>query len=138
MSRQQVAKRIVERETPAAGEDGILAENIGIDIGGLLTPVLGVGMATPCESAQVLSTSEDDQRELWLELYRGNRMMAKDCTFLGRFGITGLDARPAGIPQVAVTFSIRDGDLLIEAQDVEGRLTLQIEEHPIEKRGRQL
>ncbi|MBX2796868.1 MAG: Hsp70 family protein [Myxococcales bacterium] len=107
---------VIEARTPAA-VGGTLQENVGIDSNGVMTPLLDRGTPTPCEATVVFSTGLDDQEAITVPLLRGMRMMAGDNEVLGTLEVSGFPKSPAGIPQVAITLAIRDGDLVAYATE---------------------
>lgn len=107
---------VVEAGTPAWG-DGMVVQNIGFPMHGMVMPVIAVGMPLPSEATQVFSTGTPDQDLLEVQVCRGMRVMAADNELLGTFRISGFASGPAGVPQIAVTLTLADGDLRISAVD---------------------
>ena len=122
----------IEAKTPAA-VGGSMQENVGLDSHGAMMPVLGLGTALPCEATQVFSTGTDDQDALAIPLFRGVRAMTQDNTPLGTLFIQGIPPKPAGIPQIAVTLAIKDGDLVAFAADDRGEFEVEVELLPPEE-----
>jgi endoplasmic reticulum chaperone BiP len=53
-----------------------------------------------------------------IQVFEGERSMAKDNHLLGRFELTGIPPAPRGVPQIDVTFEIdANGILSVSAQD---------------------
>ncbi len=118
---------VVESPTPAASKTGHLIEHIGIEtLGGVFTPLLEKGCKIPCSITEVFSTADDNQTELRLSLLRGNAKLAKQTKFLGKYAVVGIDRRPRGTPQIAITFTVRGATFAIEAFDNQRRIPLAV------------
>ena len=68
----------------------------------------------PTMKKDMFTTVQDNQNQILIAVYEGERAMAKDNHFLGQFDLTGIPPAPRGVPQVEVTFEI----------DVNGILTV--------------
>ncbi len=90
---------------------------VGIDtVGGVMTAVIERHTTLPVRRSQVFSTYTDDQPEVLLQVFEGERAMTRDCNLLGDFSLTGLPPMPRGVPQIEVTFDVdADGVLNVEA-----------------------
>ncbi|MEN0063295.1 MAG: Hsp70 family protein [Myxococcota bacterium] len=117
---------LIESESAAIGM-AQLAENVGLDNNGVLMPLLAVGTPLPAEAMQVMSTGSDEQSTIAIDLYRGNRMMAKDGTFLGRFAAAGFELAPAGIPQIGFCITVEGTSLWLSVTDERAGLPLRVE-----------
>jgi len=63
---------VLERNSPAVGEGGVLIEDIGLEtLGGIFTPLLKTGCATPCKDSEIFSTAQDNQSKFQVSLFRG-------------------------------------------------------------------
>jgi molecular chaperone DnaK len=72
----------------------------------------------PVEVTRTFTTSEDRQTTVEFHVVQGESKRAKDNGLLGRFTLEGLEAAPAGTPQIDVTFSIDvNGMVLVGACD---------------------
>jgi molecular chaperone DnaK len=123
---------VVEPRSPALGNDGRLAQDVGIETqGGVFTPLLASGCAAPCSTSQVFSTAEDNQTRIQVLLYRGNAKLVSQAHFLGRFEITGFAEAPRGVPRVEVTFLASGTEISLQAIDASSakRLAIRRVEH---------
>lgn len=91
---------------------------LGIRTGQLMTPIIKRNSSVPISASKVVSTSKDDQESVVIEVYQGEREIARDNRLLGAFRFSGLEREKRGIPEIQITFSIDiNGILQVEAQD---------------------
>ena len=68
----------------------------------------------PLTSPQVFTTGTDDQTSALFTVYEGERPIAKNNTFLGKFIMDNIPPSPRGVPQLDCVFEIdRDGILTV-------------------------
>jgi len=74
--------------------------------------------AIPCKKSEVFSTAADNQTQVGIKVFQGEREMALDNKFLGHFDLVGIPPSPRGRPQIEVTFDIdANGILNVSAKD---------------------
>merc|ERR1712194_467811 len=56
--------------------------------------------------AQTFSTAADNQTQVGIKVFQGEREMAADNKLLGQFDLVGLPPAPRGVPQIEVSFDI--------------------------------
>src|SRR5205085_4084328 len=72
----------------------------------------------PKTATQLFSTAEDNQPAVTIQVYQGERPMARDNRQLGVFHLEGIEPAPRGLPQIEVTFDIdANGILNVSAKD---------------------
>jgi molecular chaperone DnaK len=115
---KQSSSIVVETNTPVIGKDGLLVKSVGLEtLGGVFTPIFVVGNKPPLRKTEVFSTAADNQDQIKIDLYRGGGKLVSDCQHLGEYEIIGIAKAPRGVPNIAVSFEIRDGSILLSARD---------------------
>ncbi len=93
--------------------------SLGIETkGGVMTKLIERNAAIPTKSSEVLSTAEDNQPSVAIQVFQGERQFTRDNKLLGTFELTGIAPAPRGIPQIEVTFDIdSNGIVHVSAKD---------------------
>ncbi|MGX5694360.1 molecular chaperone DnaK [Dermacoccus abyssi] len=93
--------------------------SLGIETkGGLFTKLIERNTAIPTKRTEVFSTAEDNQPSVDIQVFQGEREIAKANKPLGNFELTGIAPAPRGVPQIEVTFDIdANGIVHVSAKD---------------------
>lgn len=91
--------------------------SLGIETaGGLINVLVPRNSTIPCLRTEMFSTYCDNQEEVLVSVFEGERQLCKDNHLLGNFRLTQLPEAKAGIPQIEVTFEVDvDGILHVSA-----------------------
>jgi molecular chaperone DnaK len=93
--------------------------SLGIEtLGGVMTVLIPRNTTIPTRKSEIFSTAADNQTAVDVQVFQGERPMAKNNRNLGTFRLDGIPAAPRGVPQVEVTFDIdANGILNVSATD---------------------
>ncbi|MBA3701057.1 MAG: molecular chaperone DnaK [Planctomycetes bacterium] len=93
--------------------------SLGIETeGGVMTVMIERNTTIPKDHTQVFSTAANNQPAVDIQVYQGERRMARDNRQIGKFTLDGIPPAPRGMPQIEVTFKIdANGILEVKAKD---------------------
>ncbi len=93
--------------------------SLGIEtMGGVMERLIHRNTTIPTSIAEGFTTAVDNQTHVDIHVLQGERELAKDCRSLARFKLGPIQAQPAGVPRIEVTFLIdANGILNVNARD---------------------
>lgn len=97
----------------------VVSLSLGIEtVGGVFSPIIRRNTTLPVKETQVFTTSEDNQTEVDINIYQGERPLVKYNKFLGSLKLKDIPCAPKNVPKIEVTFeSDASGICKITARD---------------------
>nr|ANQ44604.1 heat shock 70 kDa protein [Paratrypanosoma confusum] len=93
--------------------------SLGVETaGGVMSVLIPRNTAVPVQKSQTFSTNADNQRNVEVKVYEGERPLVSQCQCLGTFTLTDIPPAPRGKPRITVMFDINtDGILVVSATE---------------------
>jgi molecular chaperone DnaK len=90
--------------------------------GGAFTRVINANTTIPVSRSLIFSTVEDNQAEVDIQIFQGEREIAEENKLLGKFTLLDIKRAPRGVARIEVTFSINiNGILNVSAMDLSSK-----------------
>lgn len=81
-----------------------------------VTEIIPRNAILPAHGSETFTTSEDNQTSVYIQVYEGERVLAKDNTLLANVCLEGITAADKGVATIEVTFDVtKQGELNINA-----------------------
>ncbi len=106
--------------------------SLGIEtLGGAFSKLIVRNTTVPCSITEEFSTQVENQSGIEVNIYQGERELVADCRHIGSFQLSGIPPMPAGLPRVAVTFTVdQHGLLRVSARELRSGMTASVEVRP--------
>lgn len=93
--------------------------SLGIEtFGGIFTRLIERNTTIPTKKSQVFSTAADNQTQVGIKVFQGERDIAAENKLLGNFDLDGIPPAPRNVPKIEVTFDIdANGIVNVSARD---------------------
>lgn len=97
----------------------VIPLSLGVETSrGMMYKVIERNTPIPCQVTKDLTTLEDYQNAMTIEIFEGERALTKDNNLLGYFDLKGIPPAPRGVAKIDVTFNVNiDGILSVTARD---------------------
>jgi len=93
--------------------------SLGLEtLGGVFARIVDRNTPIPTNKKQAFSTAADNQTQVSIRVFQGEREFATQNKLLGSFELIGIAPAPRGVPQIEVTFDLdANGILKVHAKD---------------------
>lgn len=98
----------------------IIPLSLGVQtLGNLMDTIIPINSIIPITRTRKYTTDSDNETEVMIRIYEGERKMTKDNYLIGEFLLGGIEPAPRGIAEIEVTFNIDvNGVLSVMAEDL--------------------
>ncbi|RLN79093.1 hypothetical protein BBJ28_00022232 [Nothophytophthora sp. Chile5] len=122
---------LVDAPTPAKPLNMVNAVPLTLSLGltnGSVSELIHRDTVLPATMTELFTTSEDNQEAVFLQVYEGQRLMAKDNTLVAQLSVAGITPLPKGDAEIEVTFTVSTkGVLSVTASERKaGKKTLEV------------
>jgi len=93
--------------------------SLGVEVkGGLFERLIEKNTTIPTEESKIFTTAQDNQTQVQIRVFQGEREIAAENELLGEFALRGIPPSPAGVPQIEVTFALDENGIVnVSAED---------------------
>ncbi len=94
--------------------------SLGLEtLGGVLTVMIPKNTTIPSKKTEVFTTAADNQPSVEVQVFQGERPMARDNKQIGSFHLDGIPPAPRQVPKIEVAFDLdANGVLSVSAKDL--------------------
>lgn len=124
---------LTHNENPFTDEI-VLVDVIPLSLGigtsnGVFSPIIDRNSTIPIKKTQKFTTDTDNESEIEIKIYEGERKLVKDNTLIGKFLLKNIEKANKGVPVIEITFNVDvNGIINVTAKDIrsnsENKLTI--------------
>jgi molecular chaperone DnaK len=94
--------------------------SLGLEtLGGVLTVMIPKNTTIPSRKTEIFTTAADNQPSVEVQVFQGERPMARDNKQIGSFHLDGIPPAPRQVPKIEVAFDLdANGVLSVSAKDL--------------------
>ena len=102
--------------------------SLGVETsGGRMQVMIPKNTAIPTSATEIFSTAEDNQGEVTVQVFQGERPLTKDNKLLAQFDLNNIPPAARGVPQIEVRFELdANGIVSVTARDLGTNLEQQM------------
>lgn len=87
--------------------------SLGVNtVGNRHAVVISKNTSIPVRKTSIFTTSADNQTQVEIEVFQGERLLSYENNRLGQFVLSGIPSMPRGMPKIEVTFDLDNNGLL--------------------------
>jgi L1 cell adhesion molecule like protein len=87
--------------------------SLGVEAqGSQMAVIIPRNTSIPCSKQQTFSTASDNQMQVEIRVFEGERPLTKDNNLLGTFELSNIPPAPRGVPQIEITLSLDSNGIL--------------------------
>jgi len=91
----------------------VIPLSLGMEtVGGVMLKFIDRNTPIPTKKTQTVTTVDDNQGTVAVNVFEGERAMTKDNRLLGKFDLSGIPPLPRGVPSIEVTFDVDENSIL--------------------------
>ena len=105
-------------------QDIVLVDVIPLTLGvetlnGVFSPIIERNSSIPIKVTKKYTTDTDNETEINIKIFEGERKLVKDNFLIGKFTLKGIEKAKKGVPVIEITFSVDvNGIINVSAKDI--------------------